>query len=57
MTDYAFKTDADSGHIEAPDWNDACQQLEAMFSDAMIDDGAWGWVEDEDGERHEIGIR
>jgi len=53
---FRFATDSETGTIEASCWNDACQQLHAMVTDQAIDNGAWGWVEDEDGERYEIGV-
>lgn len=49
MTKYEYRTDAESGFLEASDWNNACAKLNAMLSDAMIADGAWGWVRDDDG--------
>lgn len=54
---FAFKTDAESGEIYADDFEDAQEQLRKMFSEAALADGAWGWVEDLDGDRFEIGIQ
>jgi len=53
---YPFATDSESGTISAIDFADACQQLDAMVPAKAIEDGAFGWVEDTDGERYEIGI-
>jgi hypothetical protein len=55
MKQFKFRTDADSGTIEAPDFEHAVKQLNDMFTEAMLKDGAFGWVEDEDGYRHNIG--
>ncbi len=52
---YAFATDGESGIIEASDFSDAKQQLDEMFSEDTIADGAWGWVRDVDGYRYTIG--
>jgi hypothetical protein len=52
---FKFCTDAKSGHITAPDFDHAVKQLNDMFTEQMLEDGAWGWVEDEDGYRHNIG--
>ena len=57
MTQFKFATDSEVGTIEAVCWNDACQKLHEMVPDAAIDNGAWGWVQDEIGERYEIGVR
>lgn len=55
--EYKFATDSESGTIEAAGWNDACQKLHAMLPDSAIDNGGFGWVEDQDGERYELGIQ
>jgi hypothetical protein len=52
---YAFATDGESGTIEAADFSDAKRQLDEMFSEDTIADGAWGWVQDVDGYRYTIG--
>jgi len=57
MTQYAFATDSESGHIEATSFAAACEKLDHMVSEQAIADGGWGWVEDVDGERYEIGER
>lgn len=49
---YKFATDSEVGTIEAATFEKACEKLEEMVGDA---DGAWGWVEDTDGGRYEIG--
>jgi hypothetical protein len=51
---FKFRTDSESGHITAPDFDHAVKQLNDMFTEQMLEDGAWGWVEDEDGYRHNI---
>lgn len=57
MHDYTYRTDGESGTIEAVDFASACAQLDAMFDDASLADGGWGWVDDCDHEqpRYEIG--
>jgi hypothetical protein len=55
MKEFKFRTDSESGHITAPDFDHAVKQLNDMFTEAMLEDGAFGWVEDEDGYRHNIG--
>lgn len=52
---YKFATDSESGEIEASDFAGACKQLDAKVPQAAIEDGGFGWVEDEAGERYEIG--
>jgi|APGre2960657404_1045060.scaffolds.fasta_scaffold10890_7 hypothetical protein len=55
--EYTYRTDGEMGEIDAVDFADACAQLDAMFTPAVIADGGWGWVDDCDGEqpRYEIG--
>lgn len=57
LHDYSFRTDAELGVITAVDFDDACEQLREMLPAAALADGAWGWVEDLDGERFEVGIQ
>ena len=52
---FKFRTDGESGTITAPDFDNAVKQLNDMFTQQMLEDGAFGWVEDEDGYRHNIG--
>jgi hypothetical protein len=54
MKSFKFSTDSESGTIQAPDFDHAVKQLNDMFTQQMLEDGAWGWVEDEDGYRHNI---
>lgn len=49
---YKFRTDSEVGTIEAGSWPEACQLLHVMVPDAAVVDGAWGWIEREDGERY-----
>ncbi len=48
---FAYKTDAVSGTLEADDLDAALAALieEERIDDAAIADGAWGWIEAEDG--------
>jgi hypothetical protein len=52
---YKFATDGDSGRIVATDWGAAKVWLEGLFTQAVIEDGGWGWVEHPDGSRHYVG--
>ena len=52
---FKFRTDGESGTITAPDFDNAVKQLNDMFTQQMLEDGAFGWVEDHDGYRHNIG--
>jgi hypothetical protein len=52
---FKFCTDGESGHIVASDFDNAVKQLNDMFTEQMLEDGAWGWVEDQDGYHHNIG--
>lgn len=49
---FAFKTDSESGHITATSFGEAKGQLDEMLTDEAIENGAWGWVADEDGNRY-----
>jgi hypothetical protein len=53
MNSYTFKTDSESGTIMARTLQDAMDIVRP--SAAAIADGAWAWVENEDGERLTIG--
>lgn len=55
MNSYKFAADSEVGTIEAASFAAACEKLDAMISASAVADGAWGWVEDADGERYEIG--
>ena len=56
MTAYKYATDSETGTIEAADFGIACRKLDAMLTTDDILNGAWGWVEDVDGYRYEVGI-
>ena len=53
---YRFCTDTQNGFITAPDFDHAVKQLHDLFPNE-IPNGAFGWVEDHDGYRHNIGER
>ena len=55
MSTYKYATDADMGEIKADTLGAAYNQLSATITDAMIEDGATLWVEDEDGDRLTLG--
>ena len=55
MKSFKFCTDGESGTIAAPDFENAVKQLNDMLTESMLEDGAFGWVEDHDGYRHNIG--
>jgi hypothetical protein len=52
---FSYRTDGEHGEIEARDFDAAKQMLCEMFTEAIIADGGWGWVDDEDGERFYVG--
>ena len=52
---FKFRTDRKFGYIQAPNFDNAVKQLNDMFTESMLEDGAFGWVEDHDGYRHNIG--
>ena len=53
MKSYTYKTDSESGAIIARTLQDAMDIVRP--SAAAIADGAWAWVENEDGERLAVG--
>lgn len=53
--DFPFATDGESGTIRAESFEGACEQLESMFTEEALADGAWGWVADQDNNRFTIG--
>ena len=53
--EFVFKTDSESGKLTAKSYEDACEQLRTMVGDDYEATGAWGWVEDQDGNRLVIG--
>ena len=59
LRDYTYRTNGESGTIEAATFEDACAQLDALVPASAIADGGWGWVDDCDDEqpRYEIGGR
>lgn len=52
---FEFKTDSESGKLQADSYEDACEKLRDMVGDDHEATGAWGWVEDQDGNRLVIG--
>ena len=52
---FRFATDSEHGTIQSTSWHAVRQQLRLMLPQSAIDDGAWGWVENLDGSRYEIG--
>lgn len=52
---FTFRTDSESGKLKADSYQDACEQLRDMVGDDHEETGAWGWVEDQDGNRLVIG--
>lgn len=53
--EYKFATDSEQGVMVARDFTEAKMMLADMLTDEVLADGAFGWVEDLDGYRHEIG--
>lgn len=50
MKTYDYKTDAESGEVEADSLIEAVEKMrsEARLTPRAIADGGWGWVEDPD---------
>jgi hypothetical protein len=55
VAEYQFKTDDSFGVILARDFTEAKMELAKMLPDNAVADGAWGWVDDLDGTRFQIG--
>ena len=53
--EYKFATDSASGVMVARDFTEAKMMLADRLTDEVLADGAFGWVEDQDGYRHTIG--
>lgn len=53
-TEYLCHTDGDSGILYAEDFDAACEQLDAMFSEAVIADGGFGVVTNTDGAEYVV---
>lgn len=56
MNEYRYATDSARGTISAVSLKAAYDTLRAKISDEIIDDGAYLWVEDNDGERLTMGV-
>ena len=46
LKDYTYRTDRESGVIEAATFEDACARLDALVPASARADGGWGWVDD-----------
>ena len=53
--EHKFATDSASGVMVARDFTEAKMMLADRLTDEVLADGGFGWVEDLDGYRHEIG--
>lgn len=53
--EYKFATDSAQGVMVARDFMEAKMMLADRLTDEVVADGAFGWVEDQDGYRHTIG--
>jgi hypothetical protein len=51
---FNFCTDSESGTITARDFTLARMALKDMLTDDAIANGAWGWIDDQDGNRYWI---
>ena len=51
---FRYVTDSESGWLEAVDFMNAINQLRAMLPHAVVENGGWGWVSDDDGYRYSI---
>ena len=49
---FRYVTDSESGWLEAVDFSNAMSQLRALVPHIAVENGAWGWVSDEDGYRY-----
>ena len=57
MATYRFQTDAVGGTVEAESLVEALEIVDSEENIRdFIGDGAWAWVEDEEGERKELGV-
>jgi hypothetical protein len=56
MSTYSYATDSTSGTVKAESLQAAYDDLRSNITNAMIEDGATLWVEDESGERITLGI-
>ena len=52
---YKFASDSGAGSIIATDWGAAKAWLAADVPQAAIENGGWGWIENQDGERYYVG--
>lgn len=52
---FRYATDSESGELLAMSFDDAKSRLTEMVDEDCVADGAWGWVENLDGSRYEIG--
>lgn len=52
---FRFATDSQHGDIASTSWHAAKKLLGKMLPKSALNDGAWGWVENTDGTRYEIG--
>jgi hypothetical protein len=55
LREFRFATDSESGNLFARDWPHAREVLRSMFSDAMLADGVWGVVKNDDGGEFWVG--
>lgn len=56
MHEFKFETHHARGVILADNWQEARDVLHKLLDGTMCD-GGWGWVENVDGERYELGDR
>lgn len=52
--EYTYKTDSCHGVAIARDFDEAKSMLSDMLPDEAVADGAWGWIQDQDGTRFYI---
>lgn len=54
---YSYRTDGEHGFLHARNFAQAKEMLREIVTVEVIADGGWGWVDDTDGYRYEIGNR
>ena len=51
---FAYATDSEIGELPARDFRHACSELDEKLTSEMVQQGAWGFVQDTDGKRYKI---
>jgi hypothetical protein len=51
---FAYATDSEIGELSARDFRHACFELDEKLTSEMVQQGAWGFVQDKNGKRYKI---